>query len=82
MPLIEWAEPPADDDASIATKRETAEALAKRPGKFAIVGRHDRATRAMAHAQRINLNREYGTGYAAVVRRIGNQHLVYARYDR
>ncbi len=76
---IEWAEVPAHDDDSTPTREAIAAGLAKRPGKWAIVGRHDRAARAETHSDRIESGREYGNGFESIVRRVGNQHLVYAR---
>lgn len=76
---VEWQDPPADDDASLPTREALAAALRKRPGKWAIVARVDRAARAESTRDRIESGREYGPGFEAVIRRVGNEHRVYAR---
>ncbi len=78
---IEWSDLPDSDDPSVPGRELIGAALAKRPGRYAIVGRHDRITRAETHAARIESGREYGSGYSATVRRVGNEHRVYARKD-
>lgn len=76
---LPWEEPPANDSPDVPTANDIASSLARRPGKWAIVAFCDRAARATAMADRINSGREYGAGYDAVARRVGNQHRVYAR---
>ncbi len=71
--------PPKHDDPTTPSREQIAEALTARPGEWAVVARHDRAARASAHGDRINTGTEYGAGFKAVVRRVGNEHRVYAR---
>lgn len=82
MGSLSWETPPRGDDASVPSRDEIGAALAARRGQWAIVARHDRAARAAAHADRVNEGREYGGGFDAVVRRVGNEHRVYARRSR
>lgn len=77
--LPSWGNPPTVDDPRVPTRDEIAAALTRRRCEWAIVARHDRAARAAAHVGRITAGREYGGGYEAVARRIGNEHRVYAR---
>lgn len=76
---IEWSDLPDTDDPSTPDRDALGAALAKKPGRWAIVGRHDRAARAATHAERIESGREYGNGFESAVRRVGNEHRVYAR---
>lgn len=71
--------PPTKDDPSTPTRDDVAAALTARTGEWAVVGRVDRAARAEAMAERITSGREYGPGFTALVRRVGNEHRVYAR---
>lgn len=77
---LTWDTPPEYDDPQSPTREQIGLALSRRPGKWAIVAYADRATRAATAADRINTGREYGEGFEAVVRRVGNQHRTYARY--
>lgn len=79
MGSLSFEEPPFADDASVPSRDEIGAALTVKRGRFAIVARHDRAARAAAHVDRINDGREYGAGFDALVRRVGNEHRVYAR---
>ena len=76
---LTWEEPPGADDPATPTREDIAGALCKRAGRWAVVGRHDRAARAASHVERINSGREYGAGFDAVHRRVGPEHRVYAR---
>jgi hypothetical protein len=77
---LTWQNPPDLDDPSVPTRTEIAAALASKPSRWAIVARHDRAVRAAGHVDRINSGREYGAGFEATARIIGNEHRVYARH--
>lgn len=77
---ITFDSPPEHDDPSTITRDEITAALSKRPGKWAIVARHDRAARATSHVERIQSGREYGAGFESVARIVGNEHRVYARF--
>jgi hypothetical protein len=79
MGSLSFEDPPGMDDASVPTREEIGAALTVKRGHWAIVARHDRAARAESHAERINAGREYGAGFDALVRRVGNEHRVYAR---
>jgi hypothetical protein len=76
---LTWETPPDHDDPVVPSRAEIAAALSKRVGRWAVVGRHDRAARAEAHAERINSGKEYGAGFVAVHRRVGPEHRVFAR---
>lgn len=78
--FITFENPPAADEPQIPSRSEIAAALTKRSGKWAVVARHDRSSRAAAQAERINSGREYGTGFEAVARQVGPDHRVYARF--
>jgi len=78
---LTWESVPGGDDASLPSREDIAAALMKRRGRSAVVGRHDRVVRADAHVERINSGREYGAGFSAVRRRVGNEHRVYAWRD-
>jgi hypothetical protein len=75
---LTWEHPPFKDDPTVPTREQIGAALAERPGQYAIVARHDRAARAQAHVERIRSGREYGEGFQALPRRVGNEHRVYA----
>lgn len=79
-PAVTFENPPARDIDTMPSRQEIAAALADRPGDWAIVARVDRMPRAIAMSDRIREGREYGAGYAAVVRKIGAEIRVYARY--
>jgi hypothetical protein len=78
MPLT-FEDPPAEDDPTQPSKMEIAAELDSHPGKWAIVARCDREMRATAQMIRIATGKEYGSGFEAVARRVGNEHRVYAR---
>ena len=78
--VVEWENPPTGDDPYMPTREEIGKALTHSAGRWAVVARHDRAARAATHVERIENGREYGPGFAAVARRVGNEHRVYARY--
>lgn len=77
--MLTWEDPPSGDSPAVPTRQEIAGELAVRFGRWAVVARHDRAARAAAHVERILDGREYGQGFEAVARRVGNEHRVYAR---
>jgi hypothetical protein len=76
---LTFEEPPATDSPTLPTREEIRAALDARPGEWAVVSRHDRAARAAGHVERIMSGREYGAGYVALARRVGNEHRVYAQ---
>jgi hypothetical protein len=76
--ILTWEDPSAQDQPEVPTRPQIGALLAANPGQSAIVARHDRAARAVSHVERIVSGREYGDGYAAVARRVGNEHRVYA----
>ncbi len=82
MPRIRltWDEPPATDVTTTPSATDIADSLRARPGKWAIVSYVDRAARAAGTVERIEAGTEYGPGFEAVNRRVGNQHRVYARF--
>ena len=75
---LSWENPPTIDDPTLPTREEIAEMLTQRRGTWAVVARHDRAARCAAHVVRIADGREYGDGFTAVARCVGNEHRVYA----
>jgi hypothetical protein len=77
---LTFENPPAEDDPSVPTRDEVAAALKRRAGKWAVVARQDRLVRAEAHVDRINSGREYGGGFEGLVRKVGSEHRVYARW--
>lgn len=77
--MVSWEKPPAFDEPHVQTREEIAAELAGSPGEWAIVARHDRVARAQGQVERIESGREYGQGFAAVHRRVGNEHRVYAQ---
>ena len=77
--MVSWENPPRAHDAYVQTREEVGKELASNPGEWACVARHDRAARAETHVGRIESGREYGQGFEAVYRQIGNEHRVYAR---
>lgn len=77
---LTWEEPPAADEPDAPARADVAKALARRPGRWAIVAYCDRVARAATVVERITDGREYGPGFQAVHRRVGNQHRVYARF--
>lgn len=79
--MLTYEDPPDENDATVPTREDIGRELFANAGKWAIVARHDRAERAIAHAQRIVEGREYGPLFDAVNRRVGNEHRVYARRD-
>lgn len=81
MPVVRltWDTPPDDDDPSSPAREDVAASLRRRPEKWAIVAWCDRAARAASIVERIGDGREYGDGFEATARRVGNQHRVYAR---
>lgn len=81
MPVIRltWDNPPDLDDPTVAAREDIAVSLQRRIGKWAIVAWCDRAARAASIVERVNDGREYGDGFEATARRVGNQHRVYAR---
>lgn len=77
--MLSFENPPATDDSYTLTRDDIAKLLLEQPGSWAIVARHDRAARAAAMVERIENGREYGEGFAALARRVGNEHRVYAQ---
>lgn len=75
---LTWDKPPLTDDPTVPTRIEIGAALVERRGEWAIVARHDRAARAATMVARILDGTEYGPGFRAVARRVGNEHRVYA----
>lgn len=80
--MVSWENPPRADEPHVQTREEIARELAGSPGRWAIVARHDRVARAESQVERIESGREYGAGFAALHRRVGNEHRVYARKCR
>jgi hypothetical protein len=77
--MLTFETPPETDNPYALTRDDIAKLLLERPGNWAIVARHDRAARATAMVERVMLGREYGEGFEATARRVGNEHRVYAR---
>lgn len=79
---VTWEVPPDGDLPGVPSRGDIARALKRRPGVWAIVARHDRVLRAESQVSRIGDGREYGEGFEALHRRVGNEHRVYARWLR
>ncbi|MGK5677634.1 hypothetical protein [Actinoplanes sp. URMC 104] len=77
---LTWEEPPTRHWPDKLTGVEIAAALRARPNVPAIVARHDRKTRGVAHAERVNSGREFGPGFEAEHWQVGGEHRVYVRY--
>ena len=75
---LTWEPVPPESDPTVLSKAQIATELAQHPGRSAIVARHDRASRAAGHAERINDGREFGQGFRAEAKQIGSEHRVYA----
>ena len=77
--LLTFEEPPVEDVDHVLTREDIARELNARPGQWAIVARPDRMARAETIIERIWSGREYGPGYAALVRKVGGEIRVYAQ---
>lgn len=77
--MVSWEKPPRAHTYHVQTREEIGKELAANPAEWACVARHDRAARAQTHVDRIVYGREYGSGFEAVYRQVGNEHRVYAR---
>lgn len=82
---LTWEAPPMSTE-HVPTREDIAFTLhelrnltAQAQGAWAVVARPDRMARAEQMAERINSGREYGSGYQAVVRKLGAEIRVYAR---
>lgn len=77
--MVSWEKPPARHDVTVPTREGIGKELDANPGQWALVARHDRAVRAEGQVARIESGREFGAGFQAVYRQVGNEHRVYAR---
>jgi hypothetical protein len=77
--MLTFENPPATDIPA-PTTADIRSALASHPGMWAVVYRADRLQRAEALAARITDGAAYGAGHEAIVRKVGAECRVYARY--
>lgn len=76
--LLTFEEPP-ERDAPAPTHTQIAQALTRRPGRWAVVYRADRLARAERTVESINSGLLYGDGFEALARKVGAECRVYAR---
>lgn len=73
--MLEWRDPYEDQS---LTREEIGKELFANRGRWAIVARPDRRTRADALVERINSGREYGPEVIALCRNLSGEIRVYA----